>query len=357
MAMTRTWLGAVAIGVLGVAAPVMAQAPIQFKSEDGTTTVSVGMLAQGAFSLDTGGPSSLTDLCLRRFRVIIGGKIATRLKFFAETDTPYLGHHGSTWAVPPTIVQDAFATYEVRKELMIDAGLMLPPGAYNAMQSAATLLAPAYGPYAFYASAPTYSRIGRDQGIQARGILARGQIEYRVGAFRGLSRVVPGAPRRYAARLAWSPFGSQTGFFYAGTFQGQRKMFVMGASIDREGQYTALGTDVFLEIPSKARGTVTFQADAVFIDGGTTLKTLAPQNTFFAEAGYTLPSGRWGVFGQAARQDLRAVASPDASSVQGGVAYWLRASRINIKAGLGRTFKTNAATHLQVMAQAQVFLF
>lgn len=345
-----------ALIALALSAAAYAQAPIQLKTEDGATTLKVGTLVQGMVNRDATVATSVTDLYMRRIRLVAGGQIKRRLKFFVESDTPYLGRKAGVWQAPETIVQDAFVTYDVRPNIQLDAGLMLVPNSYNSTQSAASLLPIGYGAYSFLASAPTYSHVGRDQGVQVRGYLAGGHIEVRAGAFRGLSRVRPTAAPRYAGRVVWYPYASQTGFFYAGTLQGAKRMVAIGASVDHENSYNAYGADVFVEWPLPA-GVVTAQIDLLRFDGGRTFTQLPLQNTWLFEAGYSVPGRRIGVFAQAARQDLRAVTAPDASAVIGGVTYWLRPTVANIKVGIGRTTKTGALSHTQVSAQLQIWLY
>ena len=353
---TAARVAAMTLVLCGMTATASAQTPLQFKTEDGATTLKVGTLVQGLVVRDTGGLQPVNDMYLRRIRLVAGGQIQKRLKYFIESDTPYLGRKGGTWQMPPTIVQDAFMTYDVRPGLQVDAGLMLVPNSYNSTQSAASLLPIGYGPYSFLSSAPTYARVGRDQGVQLRGYGANGHVEYRLGVFRGLSRVNDSAQPRYAGRVVWYPFKSQTGFFYAGTLQGTKKMVAVGASIDHENAYNAYGADVFVEWPV-GKSVVTAQGGLLRFDGGHTFTQLPLQNTWLAEAGFSVPGKRVGVFAQAARQDLRAITAPDATSLLAGVTVWLRPSIMNVKVGAGRTMKDRAASHTQVSVQLQLWVF
>ncbi len=339
-----------------IAATAAAQTPIKLATEDGATSVTIGALAQAFVQRDTASDRSTTDLYLRRARIVIGGTVQRKLKFFLDSDTPFLGRRNGTWSAPPTIVQDAFVTYTWRTGLQVDAGLMLVANSYNSTQSAASLLAIGYGPYSFLASAPTYSRIGRDQGVQLRGYVAGGHLEYRAGIFRGLSRVKPDAAPRYAGRVVWYPFTAQTGYFYAGTFQGRKKTLAIGASIDHENSFHSFGADIFGEWPARA-GTFTFQADVLRYDGGRTFAQLPRQTTWLVEAGYLLPNHRAGGFAQWARQDIRTSGAADALSTQIGISYWLRPTSMNLKLGIGRTSKDRAPSHTQLLFQAQCFVF
>lgn len=352
----RTGIGVFALSFAVAAATASAQTRLKWTTEDGSTSVALGGLAQTLVQFDTSLGQSTTDIYFRRLRVVASGSVQRKLTFFIDSDTPFLGRRNGIWTAPPTIVQDAFVTYAWRAGFQVDAGLMLVPNSYNSTQSASSLTAIGYGPYSFLASAPTYSRTGRDQGIQLRGYLASTHIEYRAGVFRGLSRVNPNAARRYAARVAWYPFGAQTGFFYAGAFPTRKKMLSVGVSVDGENSYHSIGADIFAELPV-AGGTITFQSDLIRYDGGVTFAQLPRQNAWLFEAGYRMPGGRAAAFAQWARQDLRRVGSPDASTTQVGVTFWLRPSVLNIKLGVGRTTKDGSANHRQLMVQGQYLLF
>jgi hypothetical protein len=71
--------------------------PWKFALNKGKTSVSFGFLAQPQFeSLEnSAGTDSLNNLFLRRFRLIAGGKINSKLSFFVESDCANLGKKGA----------------------------------------------------------------------------------------------------------------------------------------------------------------------------------------------------------------------------------------------------------------------
>ena len=358
--MTNTpirWRAVLAAAVLAASAgSAEAQTPVQFSTPDGSTSISFGVLTQALLQRDTAdGVPSTHDLCFRRLRFIGGGKLASRVKLFVDSDTPYMGEHNAVWSMPATFLQDLIVTLEWKTALQVDAGLLLVPGSYNGTQSAASLLAVGYGPYSFLASAPTHSRVGRDQGVQARGYLAKSRLEYRVGAFRGVSKVDPSAPLRYVGRIAFHPFGAQTGFFYTGTTHGKKKMLGIGASVDHQDRYTAYTADLFGEWPLRNGDTLTTQVDFTQYDGGRTFTQLPKQHTFMVEGSYC--RRRIGAFAQVARQDIAEFGRADASALQVGMLYWAKGHRRNVKLGIGRTMKDRTPAHTQVLVQSQLFIF
>ena len=336
----------------------LAQKPIHVATPDGATMVNIGVLAQGSVAVDdVPSTAPVTDVYFRRLRLIAGGQVTPKLKFFTNSDTSYVGRRSDNWATPPTILQDAFVTYVIRPELQIDGGLMLVPLSYNGGQSAASLLPVAYGPYTFVASAPTHSRTGRDQGISARGYLLRNHLEYRVGTFRGAAKHVDGMPLRYAGRVVWYPAGAPTGYFYPGTQHGKRTLVGVGASADRQQNYRAFGADAFAEWKADAGNVVTVQGDVTHYDGSTTFPQLPRQMTWLAEGGYLVSRWHAGPWAQVARQDVLAPAAADSASMQVGATYWARGHTMNIKAGIGRVTKDRVPAHTQFTMQTQLFIF
>ncbi len=356
-AMKDTVVGLLAAVMLSLPLTAGAQPPVQVQSRDGASSISFGLLTQAMAQRDfsDNGPST-HDICFRRFRLIGGGKLANKVKLFVDSDTPYMGEHNAQWSMPATYLQDLIVTYEWRTGLMVDTGLLLVPDSYNGTQSAASLLAVGYGAYSFLASAPTHSRVGRDQGVQLRGYLAKNRLEYRAGIFRGAMKVDPEMSPRYVGRIVWHPFGAQTGFFYAGTMHGKKKLLGVGASVDRQEHFSVYSADVFAEWPLRGGAAVTAQADYTRYDGGLTFSSLPRQHTWMAEGSYT-GRRRIGAFGQIARQDLVASGRPDAAAFQAGLMYWMKGHRRNVKVGVGRTLKTATPGHTQLLVQSQLFVF
>lgn len=345
---------------LGVVLPMRAsEPPWKFTLDEGKTSVSFGFLAQPQFeSLENAsGTDSLENIHLRRFRFIAGGKIHSKLSFFIESDAPNLGKKGTDGKRNAEIfLQDAYVNYAFRPEFQLDGGMIIIPVSHNSAQSAATLLPVDYGPYSFLASDPTRSKVGRDYGLQARGYI-RKHFEYRVGVFRGNRNHGGDFPYRYTARIVWYPLEADTGFFYTGTTHGQKKILALGASFDRQGDYSSNAVDAFLDHPLPNGDAVTLQADFIRYDGGTSFKSLPPQNAWLLEGSYYIRKARLGPFIQFASRDYTHPASPDDQKVQGGIAWWLLKHKLNIKAGFGRLLKDNAPGRTQIVVQTQFFYF
>lgn len=384
----RLWFFAATIAAAAltcVAAP--AQAQWQIDSKDGKSNIKFGFLAQPQFeSLQTTDPSSTTggtvnakNLFVRRFRIVFGGTIAEKWTFFFETDSPNIGKQvaGTTTKDAGTIfIQDAVLTYNFSNDFKIDAGLILLGLDHNHLQSAASLLPVDYGPYTFNESTPLQERVGRDYGFQVRGYPAKQHVEYRLGVFQGLRGEQSRNGFRVAGRAVWYPFAADTGFFYAGTFQGAKRVIGLGASFDTQNaptpasplasrrRYSAYGADAFLSEPIHGgREGVTAQVDWLRFDGGTLVASLAKQNTYLAEGAFHFGGGHYSPFFQFARRNLVDLpATPNTRYWQAGFAWWMSGHQRNLKFSAGRSH-TNAVgssaalDRTQVLVQLQLFYF
>jgi len=327
------------------------------KAPDGPR-VSFGLLAQPMASVAASdGAEPSASLCFRRLRFIGQGQVTRRLTVFIESDSPHLGVHSNTGFEGSFFLQDLIVSYKVSGALQVDGGLLLIPLSYNSNQSAASLLPPGYGPYSFLSSEPTDSTVGRDYGAQVRGYLAGGHLEYRAGAFRGATKHDGSLPPRWVGRAAWHVFEAQTGAFYAGTSLGGKRLMSIGASVDRQQDYAAQGEDFFLDQPLAGGGAITFQVDYIHYDGGATFASLPRQHTWLLEAGYLWRGRRVGAYTQLAWREFASALGPDAASYQGGVIYWARGHRLNLKTGVGVTTREGAPARVQAVAQTQIFAF
>ena len=333
--------------------------PWKFTTAEGNASVSFGFLAQPQFeSLEnSAGTGNANNLFLRRLRLIAGGKVGSKLSFFIDSDSPNLGKRREDGErISEFFVQDAILSYAFRPEFTLDGGMLLIPVSHNSGQSAASLLPIDYGPYSFLASEPTCSKVGRDYGLQARGYIKK-HFEYRLGVFRGDTDTDAGFPYRTLARFVWYPLEADTGFFYAGTTHGQKRIIGIGASFDRQAHYTANAVDLFIDLPLRSGDAVTVQTDFIRYDGATTFPCLPKQNAWLLEGSYYLRKPKLAPFVQYASRDYTHPDSSDDSRIQGGLAYWILGHKLNIKAGIGRIFKNGAADRTQFVIQTQLFYY
>jgi len=314
------WFAAV-LAVL-VAAPALAQWEI--KTDDGNSSVKLGFLAvMRADSEETASGEDAQNFYFRRFRILLGGKLAEKWTFFLETDSPNLGKSNSTGAkdAGDVYIQDMFVSYNQSATLHFDFGLLLIPLSRNSTQSAATHLASDYGPYSFLNSGPTKSRVGRDYGVQVRGAAADNKLEYRFGVYDGDRGVDAAESFRYAGRLAYSFVGTETGMFYTGNNLGGKKQVTVGVGFDKQDDYQAIGYDLFWDQPVGDSAAFTLQGDLIQYDGGDFLTTLPEQDALLVELGYLTPGGKWQPWIQYADRDYSDPTKADETQTWVGVNY------------------------------------
>jgi hypothetical protein len=347
-----------------IALPLFLQAqdgPFKITSSDGKSAVSFGFLAQGQAEWVTNPSNDTTskNLFLRRARLIAGGKINDKISFFIDTDSPNLGkaQADGTKGAEKVYLQDVIMTYKFRDEFMIDGGMLLVSGSHNSMQGATSLLPVDYNPYAFQASAPTDSKVGRDYGAQVRGYLFKKHMEYRAGVYQGKRGVTSKEPFRYATRLVWYPFEAETGFFYTGTTLGKRKIFALGVGTDNQSNFHTQSVDIFYDQPVNKGDGVTIQADYTHNEGGDTFTQMKPQHVWTTEASYYFHKAKIGPFMQLSGLRFARNIGTDANKYQGGLAYWPQGHKFNIKLGIGKTQTGNNPRQIQVALQTQIFVY
>jgi hypothetical protein len=345
------------------------EAQWQIATQDGKSTIKFGFLAQpqGEWIETADGEHTSQNLFLRRLRLITGGTIGEQWSFFIETDSPNLGK--STGDTDPKkskdqgnlYLQDVILTWSSGDALKVDAGMLLIPVSHNTQQGAGSLLPVDYGPYSFLHSDPTTSRVGRDYGIQVRGYPFGKHMEYRAGVFQGYRGQDAAKPMRTVARAVWYPFEADTGFFYTGTTMGAKKILSVGASLDHQGGYQAVGADVFYDQPIAGGDGLTLQGNFIRYDGGDFFPgspaPLPRQDALLLEGGYYVHSVRLGPFVQWAMRDLRDSALPDEEKRQIGLAYWRDGHRMNLKLAWARLTKDGLPDRDQIVLQAQIFMY
>lgn len=313
--------------VVALATASAARGQWEIKTEDGKSSIKFGFLAVGrADSEELANGEDAQNLYFRRLRLILGGKLSEKWSFFIDTDSPNLGKSDAAGVknTGDIYIQDFVLTYEKSAAFKVDFGMILVPLSRNSTQSAATHLASDYGPYSFLASGPTQSRVGRDYGMQLRGALAGGKLEYRAGIYDGARGTDATADFRYAARLAFNVFDPDLGLFYTGNNLGAKRMLTFGVSYDTQDDYQAFGADAFWDQPVGDHGSaITLQGDYLGYDGGDTFATLADQDTVLGEIGYLFGGSGWQPWLQYAQRDFDNPALADEEQTWIGVNYRL----------------------------------
>jgi hypothetical protein len=369
--------------------------PAPLRLESSSVSLEFGVLLQPAFEMVGAAASELTtkNLFLRRTRLMFGGTLFKNFEFFIDTDYPDLFKQdgGDTMAgtvknAPGLNIQDAFATVKFWREYFeVDGGFMLPPLSHNNIESAAKLYGPDYFVNSFRR---TYSAgdndpfqsngqnpQGRDLGIQARGLVAGGHFEYRIGMFQGFRVVeVPGPPAmvgglnffRVAMRAQINILDAEPGFFHAGTYHGAKKILSIGGFYDFQKTYKYFGGDLLLDLPL-GPGIVTAQADIVRWDGGDFIQALPKHTAYMAEAGYLIaplllsPIFRYEkLVGQNLASDPTMVdpGDPNETRIGGGLAFWPYGHNANLKGFFSRVhYEPGTHDFNQINVQFQLYFY
>jgi hypothetical protein len=276
----------------------------------------------------------------------------------------------SVKATPGMNIQDAFATWKAMGDMIkVDVGYMLPPLVHNAVQGAGTLLGLDYFANSFRPSnsfsglGVTASPAGRDTGVQVRGLLVGGHLEYRLGLFQGLRSDPTMADAisknffRFAGRLQINLLDAETGFFYAGTYLGTKKIVSLGGSVDIQDTYKYFAGDLLVDYPV-GPGVLSLQADFVQWDGGTFAMAIPKQHAIAAEVGYLFSAVMFTPMFRFEQLKLDSAANPE-TRLSGGLAWWPYGHNSNLKFFITQT-NTGVDTNrkpLQANLQWQVYYF
>lgn len=354
--------------------------PPSFRIEGSNgSTLRVGLLLQPQFQSvnDAKLDKYSNNLYLRRTRILLGGTLFGVFDYFLDTDYPNLflppsgtAAGGSTAYLkntPGMNIQDAFGTWRIFHDMVkVDFGYMLPPLIHNAVQGATTLYSWDYFNYAFQQGnqfGSSGNPIGRDLGIQARGLLVDGHLEYRAGLFQG-RRDAPTTTEvgsrnffRFAARVQLNLLDAEPGFFYQGTYLGTRKILSVGGAVDLQDSYRMYGGDVFLDLPIGPLGVVTAQGNLAHWNGHDFITTLFKQTAVMAEAGFVFSMLALGPILRFEHLWLDGP-SNDQTRYVAGAAFWPFGHNSNVKAFYTRFHEQGGARDLnQVNVQWQLYFF
>jgi hypothetical protein len=328
-------------------------APTQLKIELGNgTSIRFGLLWQAQYEArgNSANDGVTQNLFLRRFALLLGGTVLRDFEYFFDSDFADLlkapTGDQSLKNGPGFQPKDALATYKtIGDQFKIDGGLFLPAGSHNSLQGGGSIYSWDFFANTFRHSTAfgtTANPYGRDLGVQARGLLFDGLLEYRAGVFQGL-RVPPSAtkpagrnPFRVAGRVQLNLLDPETVFFYAGTYLGTKRIFSIGATADFQyddsGSYRSFGGDAFVDVPVGPGG-ITAQVDVVHRNGGAIVTALPKQTFIGLEAGYRFDAVKLSPIG---RFEKRWQTGADESGVGGGLAWWAFGHTSNLKAFYSR---------------------
>jgi hypothetical protein len=354
-------------------------APTPLKVESANASLKLGLLLQPQYEM-AGSPTLdgvSHNLFVRRIRLLAGATLFKNVELFFDTDYPDLFKGAQDTGIkntPGLNVQDAFGTFKAVDDFFkIDMGYMLPPSTHNALQGAGTLYSWDYFSNSFRNSNSFNSSgapVGRDAGVQVRGLVLDSHLEYRAGLFQGRREAATmdgnvGARNffRFAARIQANVLDPEPGFFYAGTYLGTKKVLSLGAAIDIQDDYIHYGGDVFADLPL-GPGVLTAQVNVAHYDGKTFLVAggistpLPEQTSVMGEAGYLIDAIDLSPIVRFERQWISPTSTHE-TRVGGGVAFWPYSHGFNVKAFLMRVTPDAAGQHgfNQFNLQTQVYVF
>lgn len=332
------------------AAPTKAPTRLQLELADGTS-MRFGLLWHAQY--ETLGNSVNSDvsqnLFLRRFALIVGGTVLHDLEYFFDSDFGNLFKASGEESLkngPGFVTKDAFVTFKgLGQALMIDGGLMMPPGARNSLLAGPGLLSLDFFRNAFVHNTVfgnTSNPFGRDLGVQLRGHLGNGLISYRLGVFQGKRGAPSAGPPvragsrnsfRFAGRVQLNLLDAEPNYFLFATYLGKKRILSFGAAADYQGEdersYRALALDGAFDLPLGSFGGITGEVDWVYRDGGT-LVALPEQTALQADAGLRIDALRLSPVARFERRWVRN-APGDETVLGAGLAFWAYGHTSNLK--------------------------
>jgi len=379
----------------------LAPPPEPLRISNASASIQLGMLLQPQFEMTGSSEAELTtkNLFLRRTRLIVAGTLFKYFEYFFDTDWPNLFKldivdtmGGTVKNAPGMNIQDAFVTAKPAGDLIaVDAGFMLPPLSHNNIESAAKLYGPDYFTNGFRRNVsfmnaydPFRSNgqnsVGRDLGVQLRGLVVGGHVEYRVGLFQGFRiSEVTGPPARVgglnffrvSARLQVNILDAEPGFFHAGTYHGAKKILSVGGFYDFQDKYKYFGGDLLVDLPTGSFGVFTLQANVVRWDGGTFISEIRKNAAYMVEGGYLIGAIRLSPIVRYERVDAPEVPTdpstpgsplipdtlnPSENRIGGGLAFWPFGHNTNFKAFFQRVHRVPGTNdYNQVNVQWQLY--
>ncbi|MFP4532603.1 MAG: hypothetical protein ACLFNS_07960 [Desulfobacterales bacterium] len=249
---------------------------------DGDVSLGVGYWAQGWYQyVDPEAGEEIHDFMVRRSYFSVKGTATPELSFFMHYAADRIGQQGldnSGMGLGTGLaVRDAWVTYKVLgNNLMIQAGRMYIPFTRNyGTTSTKALLTTEldWGQGGIRSGIFYPSKVGRDDSVTLWGNVFSDKLQYRLMAGEGAesSSLNPDDNLRFAGRVSFNFFDTETGWFNKGTNLGQKKILAIGGGFDyqqdlvwsgNQDNYTAYTADIHMDMPMDA-GAVT--ADLAYI--------------------------------------------------------------------------------------------
>ena len=337
-----------------------------------------------------------SDFTVYRGRILVGAQLSEKGNFFMETELNGF-INGSNDAdgnkslrLTPMIL-DAQYEHVFSDKFSAIGGLQLVSHNRNGLQGAASLMANDFTyyqyPYNLHPDSALQNNLGRDLGVNFRGFFADEKLEYRLGVFSGKTNFTgtDDSPLRVVGRVVYNLFDKDKSFYYSGTNLGKGKTLSIGAGVDTQGSYNAIGGDLFLDMPAGILGSVTLNGAYSYLTGGNNLtdkysfaELIPTQATQYLELGYYFKDLKLQPWIRYERQDMNSeseqtggISTSDFDKYNsttvfgGGLNYWFNGYNTNLR--LSYTSSTTEfqdikmndqkKTFGQVWLQLQLFIF
>jgi hypothetical protein len=142
---------------------------------------------------------------------------------------------------------------------------------------------------------------------------------------------------RFTARVQVNLFDPETGFFYAGTYHGAKKILSLGGAVDLQDSYRYFAVDGFVDLPL-GPNVLTAQINYAYWNPNGGIVTLpARESALMGEGGFLIGAAALSPIIRV--EHLWVTNNNDTTRLGGGLAWWPFGHNSNLKA-----FYTNAKT-------------
>ncbi len=337
-----------------------------------------------------------TDFTVYRGRILVGAQLTKKGNFFMETELSSFVNgandaDGNKSTRITAMILDAQYEHVFSDQFSAIGGLQLVSHNRNGLQGAAGLMANDFTyyqyPYNLHPNSPLQNNLGRDLGVNFRGFFMDEKLEYRLGLFSGRTSFegTDESPLRTVGRLVYNVFDKDKSFYYSGTNLGKGKTLSIGAGVDTQGSYKAIGGDVFLDMPAGDLGSITLNGAYSYLSGGNDLTDkytfadkIPTQATHYLELGYYFKESKLQPWIRYEKQDMNSedqqtggLTTNDfdkynsTTVLGGGLNYWFNGYNTNLRLSytstkttfLDASLKDQTKTFGQVWLQLQLFIF
>jgi hypothetical protein len=280
------------------------------------------------------------NLYLRRDRFLVTGSVAPNVTFYFQTDNPNLGKAPKALA-SGFLVQDAWMEWKINDAFAIDGGKFLVPLSRNELTSTISFLTLDISPSSTVFITPTATDAFRDTGVEFKGYLGEGHLEYRAAVMQGVRNTASNNAFRYTGYLQYDFFDTEKGYTYSGTNLGKKKILALSGGYDGQEKYKSYSGDIFFNLPCGVGDELGGQYQFMHYDGGTFIPTLPRQNTHLVELAYYISAARFQPFGKFEQASFATLKADDIKRFGGGFHYYVHGQNLKLSAQYLRIMPTS----------------